>query len=78
MSYEIHDDREWRVSKSGFSIRTGWADAKKMIAKFPGADPGPHFDAKQFQEWLDNAQRICDLHNATLRAPTAGEGGGDG
>lgn len=26
MSYFIDDPRKWRLSKSGFSIKTGWAD----------------------------------------------------
>ena len=29
----IDDPRKWRLSKSGFSIKTGWADEKKCIAK---------------------------------------------
>jgi len=64
MSYEIDDDRKWRVSRSGFSIRTGWSDAKKTIASYPGkAQP---LNAAQFQEWIDNAEKICELYNATL------------
>lgn len=31
----IDDQRKWRISKSGYSIRTGWADEKKFIAKCP-------------------------------------------
>lgn len=60
----IDDPRKWRLSKSGFSIKTGWADEKKMIAKYPGA-LAP-LDAKQFREWMANVERICELHNATL------------
>lgn len=57
------DPKRWRISKSGFEIKAGWGDDKKVIAKYPGcAQP---LDAKTFQEWLDNAARICDLHNAT-------------
>lgn len=64
MTYFIDDPRKWRISKSGFSIKTGWADEKKIIAKYPGA-VAP-LDGNQFQEWMGNAERICDLHNATL------------
>lgn len=64
MTYFIDDPRKWRLSKSGFSIKTGWADEKKIIAKYPGVlSP---LDNQQFQEWMDNAEHICELHNATL------------
>lgn len=68
MSYIIDDPRAWRVSKSGFSIKTGWADEKKIIASYPGV-VSP-LDSERFNEWLDNAERICELHNATL--PSSG------
>lgn len=63
---EIIDPRRWRISKSGFSIKTGWADEKKYIAKYPGS-VSP-LDHGAFQEWLDNAQEICDNHNAMIAA----------
>jgi len=64
MTYFIDDPRKWRLSKSGFSIKTGWADEKKIIAKYPGVlSP---LDNQQFQEWFDNAEHICELHNAAL------------
>jgi hypothetical protein len=66
MPYFIEDPRKWRLSKSGFSIKTGWSDEKKIIAKYPGAlSP---LDGAQFKEWMDNAEHICDLHNAALPA----------
>lgn len=61
---EITDRNEWRVSKSGFSIRTGWSDEKRIIAMSP-CNP-KDFDSAEYQQWLDNAQHICDLHNASL------------
>lgn len=64
MTFFIDDPRKWRLSKSGFSIKTGWSDEKKIIAKYPGV-VSP-LDGKQFQEWMDNAERICELHNSTL------------
>ena len=27
---EIRDEREWRISMSGFSIKTGWSDSKTI------------------------------------------------
>ena len=64
MAFFIDDPRKWRLSRSGFSIKTGWGDEKKIIAKYPGE--APPLDEKQFQEWMNNAERICELHNATL------------
>lgn len=61
MSY-IDDPRKWRISKSGYTIRTGWADEKKIIARAPDASGGV-----SFQEWLDNAEKICELFNAQLK-----------
>lgn len=60
----IDDPRKWRISKSGFTVRTGWADDKKFIAKYPGATSPLNYE--QFNEWLKNAESICELHNATL------------
>lgn len=69
MSYEITDPQEWRISKSGFTIRTGWGDEKKLIAAYPGsASP---LDGPRFTQWLEDAQRICDLHNAYLKRTSA-------
>jgi hypothetical protein len=64
MTYFIDDLRKWRLSKSGFSIKTGWADDKKVIAKYPGTIAP--LDSNQFQEWMENAERICELYNAAL------------
>jgi hypothetical protein len=64
VSYIIDDERKWRVSKSGFSIKTGWSNEKKIIAKYPGA-MSP-LDPVEFGEWLDNAEKICELYNADL------------
>ena len=64
MRQEIDDPRKWRVSMSGHSIKTGWGDEKKIIASYPGkAQP---LDSEKFQEWLENAEHICQLHNSTL------------
>lgn len=59
----IDDPRKWRISKSGYSIKTGWADEKKIVAKCPVEAS----DGAAFNEWLENAEKICDLYNATLR-----------
>lgn len=61
---EILDSNKWRLSRSGFSIRTGWGDEKVMIASYSGAVK--NLDKAEYQNWLDNAEHICDLHNGTL------------
>lgn len=64
MSYIIDDERAWRVSKSGYSIKTGWATGARMVAAYAGRETP--LDPEKFQLWLDDAERICELHNATL------------
>jgi hypothetical protein len=61
----IENPRHWRVSKSGYSIKTGWADDSKIVASYHAPHESP-LDTARFQEWLDNAQSICDLHNAAI------------
>lgn len=61
----IDDPRKWRLSMDGFTIKTGWADEKKYIARFPQL-PGQPLDNKAFEEWVVNACKICDLYNAQL------------
>ena len=51
---------------SGLSIKTGWSDAKRIIAKYPG-EVRP-LDEKQFAKWIEDADHICQLHNASLPA----------
>ncbi len=60
----INNENEWRISRSGFSIKTGWSDSKKIIAKYPGV--ATRLDKDAFQEWLVNAAEICAQHNAAL------------
>jgi hypothetical protein len=53
--------QEWRISKDGLSIKTGWGDNQRIIAKYPGiVNP---LSEKKYQEWLDNAEYICELKN---------------
>lgn len=66
MRQEIDDPRKWRISMSGLSIKTGWSDAKRIIAKYPG-EVRP-LDEKQFAKWIEDADHICQLHNASLPA----------
>ncbi len=62
MNY-IENPLHWRVSRSGYSIKTGWAGDKRIIAECPG---GARATPEQITEWIANAERICELHNATV------------
>lgn len=64
MTYHVDDERKLRVSKSGFSIKTGIGDGTRIVAKYPGIPFGPDFDGKAFTRWLDDAEAICDAFNA--------------
>lgn len=66
----IENPRHWRVSQSGYSIKTGWSTEAKIVAGYHCPFESP-FNSKRFNEWLDNAQRICDLHNAAVDAEEA-------
>jgi len=52
---------KWRVSKSGYTIRTGLGDNKRIIAAYPFNTQ--ILDGKLFEQWLEDADLICDLHN---------------
>ena len=67
---EINDPRKWRVSMSGFSIKTGWGDEKSIITQYPGAII-PSVDPDQYKQWLTDAEHICFLYNAELEKPHA-------
>ena len=61
----IENPDHWRVSKSGYSIKTGWATDTRIVASYHNPHESP-LDAKRFQQWLEDADRICELHNAML------------
>lgn len=67
----IDDPRKWRVSKSGFSIRTGWSTDKQIITQYSG--PRSPMDNEAFRKWYEAAERICDLYNSTLPPKTASD-----
>lgn len=56
---------KWRVSNSGFSILSGSDENEYLIAKYPGAIQP--LDSEEFQNWLNNAELICELFNNTLK-----------
>ena len=64
MSYIIDNPNKWRVSKSGYSIVTGWSDERKTICGYTGkTNP---LDTVAFSEWLENAEIICQLYNSNI------------
>jgi hypothetical protein len=65
MTYrEIDDPRKYRISMSGFSIKTGWGDEKRIVAKYPGA--ASPLDKQRYEAWLEDAERICEQYNTAL------------
>lgn len=65
MSYHIQGDSHWRISKSGYSIKTGFANNSRIVASFHAPVP---LDSARFEKWLEDAQHACDLHNASVDA----------
>ena len=70
MTDEQHD-AQWRISKSGHSIKEGWHHFGngRIVAKYAG--PAPNTDGYvAFRKWMDDAEEICDAHNrAAMAAP---------
>lgn len=62
----IESENHWRVSHSGHSIKCGYLGEVRIVCEFPGSRLPGKLDGKRFEQWLEDAQRICDLHNATL------------
>lgn len=55
---------ELRLSKSGYSIRTGWGDEKVMLAAAPRAVIDVNANTADVNQWIDNAEFWCALANA--------------
>ena len=69
----IDDPRKWRISKGGYEIKAGYSDMDaRVVARYAGI-VGDH---ATFNRWLEDAERICDLHNAALTQPN--QRGGEG
>ena len=65
MTYAIDDPRKFRLSRSGYSIKTGWGDETRIVAHYHNPYESP-MDRERFQRWLDDAQAMCDAYNARL------------
>ena len=61
---EITDEKKWRLSKSGFSIKIGWGYNKVTIEIYPGREMT--IDRDTFKAWMENAELICYEHNKEL------------
>ena len=68
----IDNPNHYRISKSGYSIKTGWATESRIVAKYPGNPT----DMLAFNQWMEDAERICDLHNATIDSAMEEQGHG--
>lgn len=64
----IESENHWRVSHSGYSIRCGYTDDFRIICEYPGSREPGKLDGKRFEQWLKDAEHICELHNSTLAA----------
>lgn len=58
--------RRIRVSKTGLSIKAGEGGDSEIVAKYPGRVCP--LDEAEFVKWLDEAESICDEHNANIDA----------
>ena len=81
-SYINPKDAEWRISKDGYSIKSGYGDDEVNIAKYTGMTIETYvpsipnefrllFEAEEFSIWLDDAGKLCELHNAAIQKPSA-------
>lgn len=58
------DGPNWlRLSKSGYSLRVGWGDEKRIVATCPGTSQTQHADPEIFQQWMLDAERLCNGWN---------------
>lgn len=62
---DARSEHGWRVSRSGYSIKTGWGDEKKIIAQIPATTP-----KELVQAWIDAAGDIVEAHNASMQEGT--------
>lgn len=53
-----------RISKSGYSLRVGWGDDKRIVAVAPGSQEQFYrADQQVTEQWLEDAERLCDGWN---------------
>lgn len=65
----IESENNWRVSHSGYSIKCGWPDNVRIVCQYPGSSAPGKLDWARFEQWLKDAEHICELHNAALTPP---------
>lgn len=64
----IESENHWRVSHSGYSIKCGWSDNVRIVCQYPGSSEPGKLDGARFEQWLTDAEHICELHNAAIAA----------
>ena len=64
MTDVIESELHWRVSKSGYSIKCGWSDSARIVCAYHNTTG--KLDPKRFEQWLKDAEQICELHNRSL------------
>ena len=55
----------WRMAMNGTAIVFGDASLREVVAACPRS---AMFDEKQMAKWIDRAEHIVTLHNASLEA----------
>ena len=58
----------WTLSNSGYSIVTERdnTDQRRIVACYPGQGNNP-LNGPQYEQWLDDVERICDLYNTNYK-----------
>lgn len=62
---EIREE-QWRLSMSGYSIKTGWSDEKVIIVGWPAVVSQDVSYKDIIGMWTDKAITICDAHNTEV------------
>lgn len=52
-------DKQLRISKTGCSVKCG----NRIVAKSPVAAHEAGIYPEKFQQWLEDAERLCELWN---------------
>ena len=57
-------ENEIRLSKSGFSIKSGWGEGKRIIAKCPHSYEEIQKNPKLFEQWINDAEKLVSAYNS--------------
>lgn len=60
------DKRKIRLSKSGYSIKSGWSEEKRIIAICPHSYEDICKQPELFKQWMEDAEKLIDAYNNSL------------